>query len=893
MAGLNYQPLFEGAGQTYDVDPLLLQAIQQNENASGDPNAVGPANKSGERAQGLMQFLPSTAAEQGVDVTDPLSSINGAAKYLGVLRGQTNDNLPQMLAIYGGGNATEYAGKVIDTYHQLQAQQRGPATDTDPNSPTYGQPTTRNLKSTERGPGYGTTAQGNPGQPAANVPTTAAADAPAPGVPTDPNASFTMQSPAPAPVASDEPPKDFLGQLFGKPAAGAVTTQKPTAGTNGATKPEPEPNEQGAPGGDDFLTQLFGKPSAAPAAASAGAATPAPATPAAETPSTPPAPSQRAADAALPTASAAPIPPPMRAPSPANALTTPSGPSWWQRNVAIPFSAMDDPRIQTPQPFLNQPFLQSAGAGLGQGVRDIGTTLNNVGSWADVNVPGVGALDRAIGFTPEQAAATKAQEAAETQAYEKQYPGDYEAMAGRFAGNMLAAPVGGVGRAVGAIMPPVARAVGEVGAALPEVSRYVAPVARFVGNALPYAAEWGTTGGLQNMLTGGGETPEQWGRDLEAGGLGGAVLGSATRGAGAFLGQATTALQQKAQDLGFNLSLGDLRGGLAKAVESFTQYLPGSGNAAYQAANKANVGRILNRNMGLDGDAVNLETMAQAQNQAKDLMDGIQNITINGNTDQTFSDLLSNLHEQAADRGLGGITKEIDNIWNLMARPSNGGTLPGQSVQDLIGRGGSLDNMIRGGSPGEPLLAQQIKNGLLDAASRSTSDPQAVADFNRGRYYWKTIQTVLPLVRKTGDAADTTYTALGNRILGTPANPNFDPMFQRGNNEMSDLANVLHGVLPDLKSSGTGRELTVARMLGMGEAGGLGGLGAGIAHFLTPGNLESYITGALAPAIVGGGVGRAMRLGLPESVNQLMQRGVAPYVGNALLNQNQPPARGQ
>lgn len=555
---------------------------------------------------------------------------------------------------------------------------------------------------------------------------------------------------------------------------------------------------------------------------------------------------------------------------------------------------MDDPRIQTPQPFLNQPFLQSFGAGLGQGVREVGTTLNNVGSWADANVPGVGAIDRAIGFTPEQAAATKAQNAAETQAYEQQYPGDYAAMAGRFAGNMLAAPVGGVGRAVGgvagAVLPPVARAVGAVGEALPEVSRFIAPAARFVGGAIPSAAEWGTTGGLQNMLTSGGETPEQWAHDFEVGGVGGAALGAATRGVGAYLSRATTALQQKAQDLGFNLSVGDLRGGLAKAIESFTQYLPGSGNAAYQAANKANVARILNRNMGLGGDAVNLETMAQAQNQAKDLMNRIKNITIDGNADQTFTDLLSNLHEQAADRGLGGITKEIDNIWNIMARPNNNGTLPGQSVQDLISRGGSLDNMIRGGSPGEPLLAQQIKNGLLDAASRSTSDPQAVTDFNRGRYYWKTIQTVLPLVRKTGDAADATYTALGNRILGTPANPNFDPMFARGNNEMADLANVLHGVLPDLKSSGTGRELTIARMLGFG---GEMGLGAGIAHWLTPGSLEAYLTGALVPAAVGGGIGRAMRLGLPEPVNQLLQRGAAPFVGNRLLNQNQPAAASQ
>ena len=50
--------------------------------SSWDINAISPAG-----ARGLGQFMPGTAAEYGVDVTDPVSSINGAAAYLADLMG--------------------------------------------------------------------------------------------------------------------------------------------------------------------------------------------------------------------------------------------------------------------------------------------------------------------------------------------------------------------------------------------------------------------------------------------------------------------------------------------------------------------------------------------------------------------------------------------------------------------------------------------------------------------------------------------------------------------------------------------------------------------------------------------------------------------------------------
>ncbi len=71
-----YQALFADAGRRWNVDPKLLAAIAQAESGF-DPNAKSPAG-----AQGLMQFMPATAAELGVDPWDPASAIDGAARYL-------------------------------------------------------------------------------------------------------------------------------------------------------------------------------------------------------------------------------------------------------------------------------------------------------------------------------------------------------------------------------------------------------------------------------------------------------------------------------------------------------------------------------------------------------------------------------------------------------------------------------------------------------------------------------------------------------------------------------------------------------------------------------------------------------------------------------------------
>lgn len=105
LAGLPYADLFTQAGNRYGVSPTLLAAVAKTESGFDDA-AVSAAG-----ARGLMQFMPATAQGLGVDVSDPASSIDGAARYLRSLTDQFGST-ELALAAYNAGpsTVTRYGG---------------------------------------------------------------------------------------------------------------------------------------------------------------------------------------------------------------------------------------------------------------------------------------------------------------------------------------------------------------------------------------------------------------------------------------------------------------------------------------------------------------------------------------------------------------------------------------------------------------------------------------------------------------------------------------------------------------------------------------------------------------------------------------------------------------
>lgn len=90
--------LFANLEQQYNLPPSLLKSVAQTESGF-NPNARN--EKSG--AAGMFQFMPATAKQYGVDVTDPESSAKGAAKMYSDLLRQNNGDLSKALAGYNWG----------------------------------------------------------------------------------------------------------------------------------------------------------------------------------------------------------------------------------------------------------------------------------------------------------------------------------------------------------------------------------------------------------------------------------------------------------------------------------------------------------------------------------------------------------------------------------------------------------------------------------------------------------------------------------------------------------------------------------------------------------------------------------------------------------------------
>ena len=120
------------ASVKHDVDPYLVKAVIKAE-SNFDPNAVSSKN-----AQGMMQLIPATASDYGVnDPFDPVANIEGGVRYLKDLMEYFDGDMKLSLAAYNAGKGsvikhgftippypetTDYITKVLGYYKIMKAK---------------------------------------------------------------------------------------------------------------------------------------------------------------------------------------------------------------------------------------------------------------------------------------------------------------------------------------------------------------------------------------------------------------------------------------------------------------------------------------------------------------------------------------------------------------------------------------------------------------------------------------------------------------------------------------------------------------------------------------------------------------------------------------------------
>ncbi|KRA60112.1 hypothetical protein ASD79_07675 [Caulobacter sp. Root655] len=103
------------AASEFSVDPKLVEAVAWRE------SRFKQSARSRRGAAGVMQLMPGTARDLGVDATDMTQNIRGGALYLRQMLGQFGGDVKLALAAYNAGPAAVRKHGGVPPYAETQA----------------------------------------------------------------------------------------------------------------------------------------------------------------------------------------------------------------------------------------------------------------------------------------------------------------------------------------------------------------------------------------------------------------------------------------------------------------------------------------------------------------------------------------------------------------------------------------------------------------------------------------------------------------------------------------------------------------------------------------------------------------------------------------------------
>jgi soluble lytic murein transglycosylase-like protein len=109
-----YRPYVEAAAERYQLSPALLHSVAHHESRYRQ-DAISSA-----RAIGIMQLMPGTAADLGVNPHEARDNIFGGAAYLRQMLDRFDGDIVRALAAYNAGPGAVERARGVPPYRETQ-----------------------------------------------------------------------------------------------------------------------------------------------------------------------------------------------------------------------------------------------------------------------------------------------------------------------------------------------------------------------------------------------------------------------------------------------------------------------------------------------------------------------------------------------------------------------------------------------------------------------------------------------------------------------------------------------------------------------------------------------------------------------------------------------------
>ncbi len=823
-ASVDYGPIYQAAGQEWNVDPSLIAAVAGQE--GGGVSNVSPAG-----AQGHMQIMPDTQRDLGV--TDPnnvVQSIYGGAKYLSQLIDHYQGQPDPVSAAVGAYNAGP--GRMDD---YIAGKGSLPA-----ETVAYIPEVARRYQAITGSSGQ---SQPAPAIPGTDDAATSALDTRMAQLRAGGGQPASMPTAPPPAANTNSASQGGLVDYFSQAKAAALAATggngsptAPTAPPPASTPSQPLPDGQTGAAAPGAPVDYF---SMAKAAAQAATATPA-------------APGGAATPVSMP-GTAQPSPTTAQAPSAPQAQT----------GYTVPYLGIQLPSATN--------LAEGAGHAALQASHGLYSVLNRVEQMA----PGLNGLDRAVGINPSAALANLD---AENQQYQNSGVGDTAAgTAGNMVGQTaLTLPVlGPLGTAASAVGRGVAAGADAVSPALGSVARGAgnllmgtasAPT-NAVANAIVRPTSLAVNGALQGATAGvlTGDPNNTVGQNLLLGAGAGAIAGPAAAVAGRVVGGVTSAmtglggqvdpeiaaLARTARDTyGIPITAPQLsENSLVRIANDQSAKLPFSGAGAVTETQQTAFNRAVANTFGETADRVTPDVMDRAVTRIGDVFNNIANRTNIQADPQLLGDLArigTSARNVLPTAEQIPINRQIMNV--LDAAVTGQGQISGNAYQAITGSGADLAQTMRAPDARVGNYASQVRDAL-DAAFQRSAAPGDQAALSEARGQYRAMKTVEDLVEKS-PAGNISPPSLMGQVRA--ASSRFDSsnggMAYTGGGPLGDLARIGQQFFRAQPNSGTPDRMLVNSILGGGAASHLGAVAVGAAN---PASLVAVPAGLAANRMAG------------------------------------------